>query len=202
MPVASLSRANASALDHSVLHALGHMRTRAIQNTGIFSGVGAIFLILRVIPHIPIILLVVSLSELGPSFLMILRLRVVHSIYQKLISIGRRWVIDKLLFLSIRLPPLPFERTDERRTSHAGVRTPLSIPTQILSLHAVHNALALITPAPASYFSLLHWLLALASRLLRRHARPAAGARAVSCSGAMCIPSTRGFEIRIVVGKS
>lgn len=57
---------------------------------------------------------------------MILRLRMVRSLYQKLISMDRRSVIDKLLFLFIRLP-LPFERTDERRTSHAGDRIPLII---------------------------------------------------------------------------
>lgn len=115
---------------------------------------------------------------------MILRLRMVGSLYQKIITMDRRWVNDKLLFLFIRLPPLPFERTDERRTSHAGDRILLIIPTQILSLNTVNNALALIALAPASFFSLLLWLLALTSRLLRQPARPAAGARAVSCSGA------------------
>lgn len=80
--------------------------------------------------------------------------------------------------------------------------TPLIMPIQISSLSTVHEALALIAPAPASYLGFLLCLLALASSLIRRPARPTVGARAVSCSATMCITPAHGFEIRIVFGKS
>lgn len=79
---------------------------------------------------------------------------------------------------------------------------PLIVPIQIPSLSTVHEAQALIAPAPASYLGFLLWLLALASCLIRRPARPTTGARAVSCSATMSIPPAHGFEFCIVVGKS
>lgn len=133
---------------------------------------------------------------------MILRLRVVHFLYQGLVSMDcRAGSLTKLLcmFTSDFLLFLSNEPTNDECHTLATAFSWLSL-FKILSLHNVYNALSLIAaPAPDSYFSRLLWLLALASRLLRRPSRPAAGARAVSCSGAMCIPPAHGFEIRIAV---
>lgn len=91
-----------------------------------------------------------------------------------------------LLHVLIRLPPLLFRANRQNDEMSLRLRTAFSWLSRfkILYLNNVLNALAFWSPpAPASYFSLLlwAWLLALAPRLLRRRAHPAAGARTISC---------------------